>query len=73
MTPFEFEGEVRNRTTTKSISHVMRETDLMVHFSNQECMETTANDTILDYLFNQQNQRIAVCIRSLMDRVIMIS
>lgn len=73
VTPFEFEGEDRNRTADTAISHLKREADLVAYFSNQELMETIGDDTPLEVFFASQNQRIAVCIRSLMDRVCPIS
>jgi cell division GTPase FtsZ len=60
---------VRNRTAGTAISHLKREADLVVRFSNQKLMEVLGDDVTQDDFFTRQNQRIAVCVRGLMDRV----
>lgn len=67
VTPFELEREARNRTADNAISYLKREADLVLRFSNQELMEVTADDITQDDFFARQNQRIAVCLRGLMD------
>lgn len=47
----------------------MPETDVVLRFSNQELVHTVANDTALEAFYAMQNQRLAVCIRSLMASV----
>ena len=66
VTPFEWEGE-RNRTANAAISHLNREADLVVCFSNQELMDVAGDTITQEDFFARQNQRIAVCLRGLMD------
>lgn len=67
VTPFEFEGETRNKTAHTAVSHLKREADLVVQFSNQELMNVTGDDIDQGEFFALQNQRIAACLRSLME------
>lgn len=66
VTPFAFEGEVRNRTADTAFNHLKREADLVVRFSNQELMDVTGDDIDQGEFFALQNQRISVFLRGLM-------
>lgn len=67
LTPFEWEGEQRNRNADTAIKHLNREADLVVRFSNQGLQKDVGDDIFIDDFFAVQNKRIAVCLRSLMD------
>jgi len=67
LTPFEFEGEQRNRNADTAMEHLNREADLVVRFSNQGLQKDVGDDIFIDDFFAVQNKRIAVCLRSLMD------
>ena len=65
VTPFEWEG-VRNPTANTAISHLKREADLLVRFSNQALNDITGDDIDQGEFFALQNQRISVFLRGLM-------
>lgn len=67
VTPFEFEGEVRNRTVDTAFNHLKREADLVVRFSNQALNDITGDDIDQSEFFALQNQRISLILRGLMD------
>jgi len=69
VTPFAFEGEVRNRTADTAFNHLKREADLVVRFSNQELMDVTCDDIDQGEFFALQNQRIVACLRGWMEGV----
>ena len=65
VTPFEFEGEVRNRTADTAFNHLKREADLVVRFSNQALNDITGDDIDQSEFFAFQNQRISLFLRGL--------
>ncbi len=65
VTPFEWEG-VRNRVANTAISHLKREADLVVCFSNQELMDVAGDTITQEDFFARQNHRIAVCLGGLL-------
>lgn len=73
VTPFGWQRWRTPANSNTAISHLNREADLVVRFSNQELMEALRDDITQDDFFASQNQRIAVFIRGLMDRVNPIS
>lgn len=67
VTPFGWQGWRTPANSDTAISRLNREADLVVRFSNQELMEALSDDITQDDFFARQNQRVAVCIRGLMD------
>ncbi|MDD5029770.1 MAG: hypothetical protein PHH58_09765 [Rhodoferax sp.] len=67
VTPFAFEGEVRNRTADTAFNHLKREADLLVRFSNQALNDTTGDNIDQGEFFALQNQRIVACLRGWME------
>ena len=67
LTPFDWEGEQRDRNADIALKHLNREADLVVRFSNQGLQKDVGDDITMDDFFAVQNKRIAVCLRSLMD------
>jgi cell division protein FtsZ len=64
VTPFDFEGPPRNRTSDIAIRHLEREADFVVRVSNQELADTMGDDTLMSDLSIAQEQRIATYIRA---------
>lgn len=69
VTPFEYEGE-RIRKANTTIGYLNREADLVVRFSNEELARALSGDTFMEDFFNSQDQRVAACIRGLIDKAI---
>ena len=67
VTPFEFEGDARHRRADTAISHLKREADLLVRFSNQALNDITGDDIDQGEFFALQNQRIVACLRGWME------
>lgn len=67
VTPFEFEGDARHRRADTAISHLKREADLLVRFSNQALNDITGDDIDQCEFFALQNQRIVACLRGWME------
>jgi cell division protein FtsZ len=67
VTPFQFEGNARHRRADTAISHLNREADLVVRFSNQALNDITGDDIDQGEFFALQNQRIAACLRGWME------
>lgn len=69
ITPFDWERWRTPENSDTAISHLNREADLVVRFSNQELMDVTDDNIDQGEFFAFQNQRIAACLCGLMDGV----
>lgn len=67
VTPFDWEGGRRTPISDTAISHLNREADLVLCFSNQELMDVTGDGIDQGTFFDLQNQRIADSLRGLVD------
>ena len=67
VTPFDWEGGRRTPISDAAISHLNREADLVLRFSNQELMDVTGDGIDQGKFFDLQNQRIADSLRSLVN------
>ena len=67
VTPFDWEGRRSTPFSNTAINDLKREADLVVRFSNQELMEVAGDDITQGEFFALQNQRIAACLRSMME------
>lgn len=64
VTPFDFEGAVRNRRTNAVISRLQREADLVMVFSNQEWVNRFGGDESILDIWDALDRHIAASVHS---------
>jgi cell division protein FtsZ len=68
ITPFEFEGQQRHRTSDTALRHLKREANLVVAYSNEEWAKRYSDDAPMIDVFTSLDRHIAAHIFGLMER-----